>query len=487
VRRIQVGLEADPERDSFVLEGNVRTIQDLQRAMALAERQLGGSGVNLVVADDERISFGRHQGVGIGGQGLGQLGGGLPAPGLANKLSRGLIVTSASGRVISFLEIDELAQIMVSIRVFEVDRGKARKMGINFRIDTEHVAIGNYVGPQSGALPSALGGRPNAGGFAGGFGGNVGSGVGGNLVVSFVDRATAILSAIDFLDSKSLVRAVAEPNILTLSGESASVLVGGEVPIPTATSNQSSTFQGVFFQNFGVRLDLRPTVDADGVVTLEVAPSIVRPDPSLGVGGVPGFQIQTVQTTARVAAGESLVLGGLLTFEEGEGQRGLPGLDKIPIFRWRNRTHREQELMFVITPRLMGISSDAAREAELGPLEWPEDRGQWIENLKPAEYGIDGVLPSFEASPEPAVVTPSPAPAQGSYYAPAPAPAPLPAPAPVYSTPAPAPEDTEPPPSAALDAEPYETSSPGDAFVSVESLPEAPPLSGASGTSDARH
>jgi pilus assembly protein CpaC len=447
VRRIQVGGEPDAERDSFVLEGSVRTISDLQRAMALAERQLGGTGIELQVAGDDRIGFDRVRGFGGGtggrGDGLQALGAGRlrASTGLAAKLARGLVVTSASGRVISFLEVDELAQVMVSIRVLEVDRGKARRMGVNFRLDQEHISIGNYVGPHTPAgLPGQLGGRPNVSGLASGIG-RVG---GGNLVAAFVDQATSILTAIDFLDSKNLVRSVAEPNILTLSGEQATVLVGGEVPIPTAAVNQVASVQGFFFQDFGVRLDIRPTVDANGIVTLEVAPSIVRPDGGLAVGSVPGFQVQTVQTTARVAAGESLVLGGLLSFEEGIEQRGLPGLQKVPLFRWRNRTHSEQELLFVITPQLMGTSSVAAAEARIPEtLEWPEDRGQWIEVMPAPEYAPDGIPPSMVPAPE--AVTAAPAPLPAPYGAPPPyvQPAPYVEPTPVESVEE---ESLEPPP-----------------------------------------
>jgi pilus assembly protein CpaC len=460
VRRIQVGDEPDAEKDSFVLEGNVRTIQDLQRAVALAERQLGGTGVRLRVADDDRITFDRQRHFGGGGRngagGLDALAGAAPiATGLAAKLARGLVVTSESGRVISFLEVDELAQLMVSIRVLEVDRGKARKMGVNFRLDQEHVSIGNYVGPQTPyGLPPARALDSYYGAGRGLLGGALGTT--GNVVASFVDRASSILAAIDFLDSKNLVRSVAEPNILTLSGEQATVLVGGEVPIPTATSNQVATFQGVFFQDFGVRLDIRPTVDANGIVTLEVAPSIVRPDGGLAIGAVPGFQIQTVQTVARVAAGESLVLGGLLSFEEGIEQRGLPGLQKVPLFRWKNKTHSEQELLFVITPRMVGISSEAARDAALPALEWPEDRGEWIEAMRPLEYEVDGVPESFMQAPEPATITPAPLPAPAPQYG-QPTPTPAPAPAPVVDE-----ESLVEPPLAVL---PARSSTPLQAFA----------------------
>ncbi len=461
VRRIQVGTEPDPDKDSFVLEGNVRTVEDLQRAIALAERQLGGTGVGVKVSDDNRIAFSRFRGFtgAIGGGGTGSRGGlqalqgSQPPPsGLAAKLARGLVVTSESGRVISFLNVDELSQLMVSIRVLEVDRGKARKMGINFRLDSEHISIGNYTGPQTpNGMPGQLGSQPSVTPLA----------RTGNIVAAFVDKATSILTAIDFLDSKNLIRSVAEPNILTLSGEQATVLVGGEVPIPTTAVNQVTTVQGFFFQDFGVRLDIRPTVDASGIVTLEVAPSIVKPDSGLGVGQVPGFQIQTVETTARVEAGQSLVLGGLLSFDESLEQRGLPGLQKIPLFRWKNRTHSEQELLFIITPQLMGTSSDAAQAAKLpDSLEWPEDRGEWLESMPAPEYGPDGIPPSFSNAPEPAIISP----------APAPAPAPVPAPVPVTPQPAPVYQGTEPPP-ATDTATPPPSNATGDSPQAVAPAP----------------
>jgi len=470
VRRIQVGPEPDPTKDSFVLEGRVRTVSDLQRAIALAERQLGGTGVEVKVANDDRVAFSRFRGlVGSGGTGTSGLqalqGTEAPPSGLAAKLARGLVVTSESGRVISFLDVDGLAQIMVSIRVLQVDRGKARKMGINFRFDNSHLSIGSYNGPQTpGGIPGQLGGQPSVTPLSGT----------GNLVAAFVDKATSILTAIDFLDSKNLVRSVAEPNILTLSGEQAAVLVGGEVPIPTTSVNQVATVQGFYFQDFGVRLDIRPTVDADGIVTLEVAPSIVRPDSGLGVGQVPGFQVQSVQTTARVEEGQSLILGGLLSFEESLQQKGLPGLQKIPLFRWKSRQHSETELLFVITPQLMGTSSDFATEAKLpDSTDWPEDRGEWQDAMPAPEYGPGGVPPSFGTAPEPTIIMPAPVPA------PAPAPVPMPvtsepqpAPAPA---PAPAAEESAPPPSSETSSAPAEAAPPPSSDETASDSTTTPP------------
>ncbi len=409
VRRIQVGEEPDTERDTFVLEGRVKHIRALVRAVNLAERQLGGTGERVSAQEDDRVTSGRFRGGFGGGAGsnfgsgnaggagtgvtAGAIGGRDPrSSSLASQVARGLMITSESGRVISLLEVDVLHQVLVSIRVLEVDRVKARKAGFNLRWDSEHVSIGNYLSPQVDQLPAVI--TPDVSGI-----------LGTNIVGAFVDQATSIVAAIDFLQEKNFARSVAEPNVLTLTGELASVVVGGEVPIPSTAATSVSTFQGVFFQDFGVRLDIRPTVTDDDIVALEVAPSISRPSASLAVGQVPGFTIQSVTTTARVQAGQGLVIGGLLSFDEGIEDRRLPGLGKIPLFRWKRKTRQERELLFVITPRLVAVPradvpeppvvQTPAELIELPELFWPEDRRHWRDDFEPLDARPDGVPPTF--------------------------------------------------------------------------------------------
>ncbi len=408
VRRIQVGDLPEAEQDTFVLEGRVRDIHALKRAVTLAERQLGGTGSELIAAGDDRLRFQRFRGftgTGVGGgsdasTGLLQNTTEAPAAGLSAKVARRLVVTSESGRVVSFLEVDELPQVLVSIRVVEVDRTKAKKAGINFRFDNGDLSIGNFLSPQASGLPP-------------GSDGGVASiaGVGGtNIVAAFVNDATSILTAIDFLEDKALARSVAEPNILTLTGEPATVVVGGEVPVPTTAVNQVTAVQGFFFQDFGVRLDIRPTVVEDDLIALEVLPSIVRRNIALGVGDVPGFQVQSVQTTTRMQTGQSLVLGGLLSFEEGLEQRKLPGFGWLPgLGRWRRKTRSERELLFIISPRIVatprGVSPPEPLEmpdlaaVELPELEWPDGRRRWRDEFEPPESRPDGVPPSFLDEP----------------------------------------------------------------------------------------
>jgi pilus assembly protein CpaC len=372
VRRIQRGTDPDPANDSFILEGQVRDVNALVQAVVLADRQLGGTGKTVKAADADRVTFQRSTSGGSLAAGIsagGTASNGLqalqqsapPQSGLSAQLARGLLVTSESGKVVSFLKVDSLPQVLVAIRVLEFDRTKARRMGMDLRLDTNNFAASSSTVLGSTTLSDARGALNAAA-----SGGNVLSGS-GNVVGAFVHNTLGLSASLDLMSEKQVARSVAEPNILTLSGEQASVLVGGEVPIPGTISTQVAVQSGFNFQGFGVRLDIRPTLDDKGIVTLEVAPSIVTPSQTLGNSTVPGFQIQRVETTARVAAGQSLVLGGLLTSNDSVQYRGIPGFQKLPLFRWQRKSTSNTELVFVITPRVIEQSSPAV---SLPPLEF---------------------------------------------------------------------------------------------------------------------
>jgi hypothetical protein len=352
-------------------------------------------GGKIQAADESKIRSNRRSnfnanfgGSGGGGNALNQAS--LIPNGLAAQVARGLILSSESGRVISFLEVDALEQILVSIRVLEIDRQKARTLGVNYRIDADKFSLGSVNVPIGTRFPVV--------------GTDVVSTIGtqgGNLVASYVSDTASLMTAIDVLQQKAVARSVAEPNVLTLTGEEASVLVGGEVPIPSTAIGNVASVQGFDFQSFGVRLDIRPTITEDGRVTLEVAPSIVRPNLGLGNGDVPGFEVQTVQTTARVPAGQSLLLGGLLTFEEGFEERGLPIVSRVPVvgylFKWEKKLREEKELLFVMTPRLI----DETIPQEIPDLPMLESRDHIVsDQLIPQQLESDGV-PEVWRTPEP--------------------------------------------------------------------------------------
>lgn len=365
IRRIQVGDEPQSELDTFILEGRVKSVAALVQAMTVAERQLGDTEIGVVPVE------------GGGELALRGFAESETPSGLAAQISRGLDLMSPSGRVISFLEVDELPQILVRVKVMEIDRAKARNLGVDL----------SFAGNQL-TIPPLIGGP--------------------GLGIDFIDDTFSITAFVDFLESKALARSVIEPTVLTLSGEQASIVVGGQVPIPTTSVGNVSTVQGFQFQEFGVQLSIRPTLIEGDIIALDVSPSVSRPSPGLGVNGVPGFTFQSVQTTARVHAGQSLVVGGLLSFNESLDQTNLPWLRKLPIFNSKRRSRAETELLFVITPRFVTIDpaepvppvpATDPEQLVLGELDWPHHRDKWNDPFEPQKLWPDGVPPSLRRGP----------------------------------------------------------------------------------------
>jgi len=396
IRRVQAGNEPSLEKDSYILEGRVRDINSLVQAVVLAERQLGGTGTLVRSADEARVTFDRGDNAGSASAGLGMTGSGSggnglralqplapPKNGLAAQAARGLLFTSESGRVVSFLQIDALPQVLVSVRVLEIDRAKFRRLGLNASFNAKNLSGKDALSLRSsmiaGPVPdNALPPNPQSAAQSLVSASTALTAL-GNIAGGYVGATRSILAAVDFLGQQRIARSVSEPNILTLSGEIASVLVGGQVPIPTSVANQVAVQTSFNFQQFGVRMDIRPTVDDQGIIALEVVPSIVSPTTSLGNNNVPGFRIQRVETTARVKNGESLVLGGLISSSQSMEDRRVPGLGWLPLFRTSGTANENSELVFLITPRLM---DQPVGDVLLPPLQF---------NQVPSMLGADGL------------------------------------------------------------------------------------------------
>ncbi|MEB3244889.1 MAG: hypothetical protein VKJ06_02760, partial [Vampirovibrionales bacterium] len=153
---------------------------------------------------------------------------------------------------------------------------------------------------------------------------------------------------------------LAEPTLVLLSGEKASFLAGGEVPIPVIGGNGQVNVE---YKEFGIRLNLIATVNDDGKVHLQVAPEVSATDPANSVStasvSVPGFRTRRMQTTLELNPGESFVLAGLFNSEDSETVSKLPGLGNIPVlgalFRNRTRDQRDNELMVIIQPEVVMV------------------------------------------------------------------------------------------------------------------------------------
>ena len=176
---------------------------------------------------------------------------------------------------------------------------------------------------------------------------------------------------------------LAEPRLSCRSGGSARFVAGGELPIPVLGGNGSASVQ---FKEYGVRFEVSPTVNDQGVISASLQAEISSINPEVSVREVPGLRKQSAATEVNLREGETLVIAGMLSNEISGTIDKVPGLGDLPIlgklFRSRRFQNRETELIVLITPRLHveGSTLGAEQAADMAQrLESLRGRMQMLE------------------------------------------------------------------------------------------------------------
>jgi pilus assembly protein CpaC len=317
--------------------------------------------------------------------------------------------TFAPGKVVNLLSLGSAQQVMLDVRFAEVKRSALSQIGVNWDV------LGDKVAGVSGSGASLTAGADGVGVLRHGA-----------IVDSFgiISRAFRAFGAnfnvtLDALERKGAITTLAEPTLVALSGETASFLAGGEFPIPTAQSSGGNGTGNVAitveFKPFGVSLAFTPTVLADGVINMVVAPEVSSIDPTASITVnnlvIPGLQTRRAKTTLEIRDGESFAMAGLLRKDFQDTVRQVPLLGSIPIigalFRSTGFQHEETELVIIVTPHLV-------RPVPEGTLKAPTD---YAGPPNEADLLIDGrtdtgvppsARPFVTTTPPPPPPTPAP-------------------------------------------------------------------------------
>lgn len=192
-----------------------------------------------------------------------------------------------------------------------------------------------------------------------------------NLTTSLLGGAGAIgkssvqfSSVLEALETKGAVKVLAEPNLVALSGDTASFLAGGEFPVPVASQPAIAGTPAtvtIEFKPFGVSLSFTPTVLEDRLINLVVVPEVSQIDNTIAVVAngitIPGIDTRRVKTSVEVRDGESFAIAGLLSENFADQVQGIPGITNLPIlgalFRDSNFQRKQTELVIIVTPRLV--------------------------------------------------------------------------------------------------------------------------------------
>jgi pilus assembly protein CpaC len=211
--------------------------------------------------------------------------------------------------------------------------------------------------------------------------------------------------------AKGDFRSLAEPNLLTLPGQEATFLAGGEFPYPSVQSGDATTGAvGITFKEFGVKLRFTPTLTRSGTIRLQVAPEVSSLDFANGLT-TNGFEVPLVltrrtETEVELAEGQYLVLAGLIDSETISSVTKIPLLGDIPLlgefFKSRNAQSRQTELMVLITPKIVRASDrhPLLPTGEPETWKWPGwMREEMLESTTRRELGIPQAAPPAGTQP----------------------------------------------------------------------------------------
>ncbi len=274
-----------------------------------------------------------------------------------SNLSQVLAITQSylpkDGKVINLLEVAGVHQVMLEVRVAEMSRSLLKRLGFNFAYLTPH---GNFGLSTLNALTSVN--QFNMPGT--GISGSISSAV--NAIVRFSTRGTNWTAFIDALKEEGLLKVLAEPTLITLSGKTANFLAGGEFPIPVPqSSGTGGTTITIEYKPFGVGLNFSPTVLSSKKISMQVAPEVSELDFSraVSISGfvVPAITTRRVSTVVELADGQSFAIAGLLNEQVRETITKFPILGDIPVLgallRSSNFQKNETELIVIVTAHLV--------------------------------------------------------------------------------------------------------------------------------------
>jgi pilus assembly protein CpaC len=297
---------------------------------------------------------------------------------------------SPNGAVINAMNIASPQQVMLKVRFSEVDRNAGQELGINWYgvngsgtrgvttglggLTTQPPALGGSVLPTTtttatttspgSCLPSGTC-APFGSGIFQAAGTLVGSSVGapfGTILAEIVNNGVQIDSLITALETKGLVRTLAAPDLVALSGDTASFQAGGQIPVPIAvTSGIGIATPTIEFKDFGVLLRFRPTVLTSGVINLSINPEVSALDftNAVSISGttIPALTRRTATTTIELRDGQSFAIAGLLQTTDSRNISQLPWIGSIPVlgtlFRSSAFQKQETDLVIIVTPHLV--------------------------------------------------------------------------------------------------------------------------------------
>jgi Flp pilus assembly secretin CpaC len=434
--------------DRVLLLGDVDHPESVIKSFSAANVFMDDRGMNIQVANNRLVNarIGEQGGSSAGGGQAGQLAQLSSVDrytffsNVGNNISKAQIITSDGGRVTSIVKVRKAPLIVLHVTFLEMNTTAARELGmqLGFNIVGRAFQFGvggtNVTGSQltNGGLLTGSAGiqepgvsiQPvsflSASTITTSAGTSAVSGIGQGTLntasallqqavlfgspggASFQtsglanlfsatsnfkrgDLAASISPVVQGLISQQRARILSEPTLVTISGERASFLAGGEIPILQSIATAGTAQQSVTFEPFGLRLNMVPVLLENGSLNIEVSPEERIPSFQFGLNlagsstTVPGFTTRKLQTIVEMKPGQELFLAGLITANSGREIDKTPLLGEVPVlgalYRSKAFSKNESELVVAVRPEIIlpGTPGQLKLPEEIGRVEGPRD------------------------------------------------------------------------------------------------------------------
>jgi pilus assembly protein CpaC len=288
---------------------------------------------------------------------------------------------SGSNEVVNAMEVAPSQQVMLEVRFLEATRSAGEALGVNWSAINSRIGFnsGLAVTPSAQNAPSIFG-TPNitTAGTLAGTGALATAAPFGTILANVLSNgSTNINVLVSALEQKGLVRSLAEPNLIVLSGDKAEFLAGGEYPVPVASTPVPGALPTVtiVFKEYGVKLIFLPTVLSRGVINLSVKPEVSELDytNAITIAGttIPALTKRNLETTVELRDGQSFAVAGLLQAQSRHDVSQLPWIGSVPVlgalFSSKAYQNADTDLVVIVTPRLVAPAVPGQRIAS--PLD----------------------------------------------------------------------------------------------------------------------
>ncbi len=272
-------------------------------------------------------------------------------------------LAAAYGDVVNLLEMAHPKQVRIESRIIEISTDKVKNLGI---------AYGNAASSDSTTNSSVSLGTEGSFGFGQSHENKVDTGRPFNWFGSYANINAQLNALVKNGDAKIL----SQPYVITMSGEKADILIGGEIPVPVNTDDNTVTVE---WREYGIRLQIEPNVQQDDSVDSKIQTEVSSLDWSSAVNAtsatgvrIPGLLSRKANSHVLMKPGMTMAIGGLISSSESKSVSKIPLLGDIPIlgqfFRNTSKTREQKEILILLTPILVDSDYKPVASEEAGRL-----------------------------------------------------------------------------------------------------------------------